>query len=114
MLRNPLENLDGTPVDHGLVEVVAVLLGSTAFDSFSSSTYWLQQVTGSSLSGEQLGTLVMLGFIALVYGSFTLAAMATRGLTWRQRREMPNALAHSVVPIVAGYVFAHYLSFLLE
>lgn len=114
VVRNPLRNLDGTPAGPGLVAVVAVLLGSTAFDSFSASTYWLQQVTTSPLSGQQLGTLVLLGFIAVVYASFTLATPAAGGLNWRQRRQLPSLMAHSLVPIVAGYVFAHYLSLLLE
>jgi hypothetical protein len=114
VVRNPLDNLDGVPAANGLVAVVAVLLGSTAFDSFSSSSYWLQRATTTPLTAAQLGTLVMLGFIAVVYGSFTLATMAVPGLTGAQRRELPNAMAHSVVPIIAGYVFAHYLSALVE
>ena len=114
VVRNPLDNLDRVPAANGLVAVVAVLLGSTAFDSFSSSSYWAQRATTTPLTTAQLGTLVMLGFIAVVYVSFTLATMAAAGLNWSQRRQMPNAMAHSVVPIVAGYVFAHYLSALLE
>jgi len=114
VVRHPLDNLDGTPQRGGLLAVVAVLLGSTAFDSFSTSTYWLQHAATSALTAEQLGTLVLLGFIAVVYVSFSLATMAAGGLTWRQRRELPNAMAHSLIPIVAGYIFAHYLSLLLE
>jgi len=114
VLRNPLDNLDGVPAAAGLVAVVAVLLGSTAFDSFSSSAYWLKQATATSLSEAQLATLVLLGFIVFVYVSFSLATIAAPGLSGRERREMPNAMAHSVVPIVAGYIFAHYLSILVE
>jgi len=114
VVRNPLSNLDGVHPGPGLVGVVAVLLGSTAFDSFTSTPYWLRNATATPLSAAQLGALVMLGFIAVVYVSFTLAAMAAPGVTRRQRLAMPNALAHSVVPIVAGYIFAHYLSLLLE
>ena len=29
-------------------------------------------------------------------------------------RELPGLLAHSLIPIVIGYVFAHYLSYLVE
>ena len=42
VLRSPLANLDGTPPWPGLVGVVAVLFGSTAFDSFKDSSTWLQ------------------------------------------------------------------------
>ena len=31
-----------------------------------------------------------------------------------QRKQLPNLFAHSVVPIVVGYVIAHYLSYLVE
>ena len=34
-----------------------------------------------------------------------------RGVT---RRSLPNRFAHSVVPIVVGYVVAHYLSYFVE
>jgi hypothetical protein len=36
---------------------------------------------------------------------------------WRgeqRRRELPGLTAHSLIPIVIGYVFAHYLSNLVE
>lgn len=36
--RSPLAGLDTVPVDRGIVALVAVLLGSTAYDSFSAST----------------------------------------------------------------------------
>ena len=32
----------------------------------------------------------------------------------RPRRELPSQFAHSIVPIVIGYVIAHYLTYLLE
>ena len=38
VLRSPLANLDTTPATPGLIGVVAVLFGSTAFDAFRDST----------------------------------------------------------------------------
>ena len=115
VVRNPLEGLDGTPVDRGLVAVVSVLLGSTAFDSFSASTYWLKQTaTPGSFDPELRDTLVLLGFVALVAATFSVAAMIAPGVAWSQRRELPRQLAHSLVPIAVGYVFAHYLTLLVE
>jgi hypothetical protein len=35
-------------------------------------------------------------------------------VTREQRRELPGRLAQSLIPIVVGYVFAHYLSYLVE
>ena len=36
------------------------------------------------------------------------------GVTADRRRKLPGGLAHSLIPIVIGYVFAHYLSYLVE
>ena len=30
------------------------------------------------------------------------------------RRELPSQFAHSIVPIVVGYIIAHYLTYLVE
>ncbi len=115
VLRNPLENLDGVRVDTGLLAVVSALLGSTAFDSFASSTYWLQKTARPGTFDPVLrDTLVLLGFVLLVGLSFAVAAMVARGVPWSRRRALPDQLAHSLVPIAVGYVFAHYLTLLVE
>ena len=115
VVRNPLDGLDGVVADRGLLAVVSVLLGSTAFDSFAASTYWLTKTARPGGLDPQLrDTLVLLGFVALVAATFGLAAMATAGVSWTRRRELPRHMAHSLVPIIVGYVFAHYLTFLVE
>ena len=108
-LHNPLRTLPQVPVAPGLVAVLAVLLGSTAYDSFSASAFW----QGKSISGVE-GSATLLGFCVVVGALFAAAAMATGGVTSAQRRALPGLLAHSLVPIVVGYVFAHYLTYLLE
>ena len=115
VVRNPLEGLDTVRADRGLVAVVAVLLGSTAFDSFSASTWWLSRTAESGGFDPTLrDTLVLVGFCAFVAGSFSAAAMIGTGLRGRPRRWLPTQLAHSLVPIGVGYVLAHYLTLLLE
>ena len=89
--------------------MLATLLGSTAFDSFSASTFW-QTRTPTRL--VQTATLV--GFCLLVGILFTLATRASGGLTAERRRALPGLLAHTLVPIVVGYIFAHYLTYLVE
>ena len=65
VVRNPLDGLDGVVVDRGLLAVVSVLLGSTAFDSFAASTYWLAKTARpGELDPELRDTLVLLGFVA--------------------------------------------------
>lgn len=107
--HNPLRSLPQVPVAPGLVAVLAVLLGSTAFDSFSASPFWQRR---SPSDVEQ--ALVLVGFCLLAGVLFAAAAAATGGVTPAQRRALPGMLAHTLVPIVVGYIVAHYLTYLVE
>lgn len=108
-LHNPLRTLPQIPLAPGLVAVLAVLLGSTAFDSFSASPGW-----ASKGVSDLTQALTLLGFCAAVAVAFVLAATATGGVTWAQRRALPGLHAHTLVPIVLGYIVAHYLTYLVE
>ena len=114
VLRSPLNNLDGVRAAPGLVGVVAVLFGSTAFDSFKDSSAWLQYSQSSPVDSTLLNTVALLAFCAVVAGSFALATMATGVGDGVERRALPNLFAHSVVPIIVGYIVAHYLSYFVE
>ncbi|MCW2831476.1 MAG: hypothetical protein JWP31_2168 [Aeromicrobium sp.] len=108
-LRHPLRALATVPVAPGLVAVLAILLGSTAFDSFSASETWQRRDVADVQQAAAL-----LAFCVVVGVLFAAAAMATGGVTAGNRRALPGRLAHSLVPIVVGYVLAHYLTYLLE
>ena len=56
----------------------------------------------------------LLVFAGVVGTTFWLAARATGGVDRQRRRELPGLMAHSLIPIVIGYVFAHYLTYLVE
>jgi len=122
VIGNPLDHLPSLPVRPGVVVLLAVLLGSTAFDSFSSSPTWRgfsDQLTRDfgappTLASSVLRTIGLIVFICVVAVTFSLAARATGGVTAEQRRELPGEMAHSLIPIVVGYIFAHYLSYLVE
>jgi hypothetical protein len=114
VVRNPLENLDGVAPTPGLVGVVAVLFGSTAFDSFKDSSRWLMFSQQYSTHTALLNTLALLTFCGVVLVTFTAASMVTGGIAHLGRRNLPNLLAHSVVPIVVGYIVAHYLSYFVS
>lgn len=120
---NPFDHLPTLPVRPGTVAVLAVLLGSTAFDSFSQSPAFRdftdRHAAAIPLVGDTAGASVirsagLLLFITVVGASFWVAARATGGVDRQQRRLLPGQLAHSLIPIVVGYVFAHYLSYLVE
>ncbi len=111
VVRNPLENLDGLRPRPGLVAVVAVLFGSTAFDSFKESARWVRFSFHFTGHVVLLNTAALLGFCAIVFITFNLASAATGRIGGIDRRGLPDLMAHSVVPIVVGYIVAHYLSF---
>ncbi|VBA52457.1 hypothetical protein LAUMK191_02467 [Mycobacterium attenuatum] len=51
VVGNPFDHLPSLPVRPGVVMILAVLLGSTAFDSYSSSPTWRNfsdRLTGSA------------------------------------------------------------------
>jgi hypothetical protein len=122
VIGNPLDHLPSLPVRPGVVVLMAVLLGSTAFDSFSSSPTWrdfADQLSRNlhvqpALSSSMLRTVGLIFFILVVALTFSLAARATGGVDREQRRALPGQMAHSLIPIVVGYIFAHYLSYLVE
>jgi len=123
VVGNPLDHLPTMPVRPGVVAVMAVLLGSTAFDSFSAAPTFRTFVddnapavplVGDTLGGTLLRSVALLVFVVVVGVTFSVAARATSGVQPEQRRELPGRLAHCLIPIVVGYVFAHYLSYLVE
>ena len=118
VIRSPLANLATTPVKPGLVAVTSVLFGSTAFDSFKDSTRWVKFIQGDFVQDHGLTQLsnnvALLAFVLGVALVFTLGTMLTGVGPDQPRRELPDQFAHSIVPIVVGYMIAHYLTYLLE
>lgn len=117
-IGNPFDHLPSLPIRPGIVGVLAVLLGSTAFDSFSAMPGWRAFVDelagGSTVAAVAVRTVGLTVFVATVAITFCAAARATGGVDRTTRRTLPGLLAHSLIPIVIGYVFAHYLTYLVE
>ncbi|MGH3366173.1 MAG: hypothetical protein ACRDOY_03125 [Nocardioidaceae bacterium] len=114
VIRNPLDNLDGLPAGPGLVAVIAVLFGSTGYDSFSESPFWTSYSQSFDVDGVLLDTAALVVFVLVVGVTFSAATMAVGGLGHVQRRRLPQTFAHSVVPIIVGYFVAHYLTLFVE
>jgi hypothetical protein len=114
VVRSPLANLDTVTARPGLVGVVAVLFGSNAFDSFKDSSVWVQFIQSTALPVNALNNLALLAFCVLVGGVFALGCIQTGIGDDLRRHELPNLFAHSVVPIIIGYIVAHYLTYLVE
>ncbi|QBX54447.1 hypothetical protein EXE58_02495 [Nocardioides seonyuensis] len=114
VIRSPLANLDTVAVRPGLVAVVGVLFGSTAFDSFRESTWWLQLVQSTDIGRVLPDTLALLVFTGGVAVVLAAATMATGVSAEVERRLLPDLFAHSVVPIIVGYMVAHYLTYFVQ
>jgi hypothetical protein len=114
VIRSPLANLDTIEATPGLIGVVSVLFGSTAFDAFRDSTRWLSFIQSTGLSPYFENNLGLLGFCLGVGLIFWVACVSTGVGVDSSRRELPNRLAVSVVPIIVGYIVAHYLSYFVE
>jgi hypothetical protein len=111
--RNPLDGIAGLRPAPGLVAVVVVLLGATFYDAMSGALFWLRFTQENGLPAPVTGTLGLLGVVGAVALAYTVATRTAgrRGHTSAERT--PGELAHSIVPIVVGYVVAHYYSLLV-
>lgn len=111
---SPLRHLARVPGEAGLVATVAVLLASTAYDSWRESVTWIRFVQSSSIDQTVLGTAGLLTAVTVVGVVFMAASMATGVDESVDRWQIPRQLAHSIVPIVVGYMVAHYLNFFVQ
>ena len=109
VVRSPLDGLDDLPTHPGLAAVLVVLIGGTAFDGLSRTSFWQSAGAGGPLNGT-IGLVLSILLIAVV---FLLGTASTVATTARDtRRHPPGAFAHALVPIAVGYAVAHYFSLL--
>lgn len=121
VLRSPLAGATTFDVGPGSLAVVAVALGSTAWDSWSGSTQWIGYVQQIS-HRTAVTTLALLGAVVVVGGAFwvvmrlsggALASGSSSGEVPVRAAQLPGVFAHTLVPIGLGYVVAHYYSYLV-
>ncbi|TCC28603.1 hypothetical protein [Kribbella sindirgiensis] len=112
-LRNPLAGLATTPQQPGLVGLLCLLLGSTAFDGLSRWSVWTRRTGG--LDHIPAYTVGLIAAVAIVTALFLLAARTTGAAQIRPgavgAAGLPGTFVHSLVPIAIGYAVAHYFSF---
>lgn len=112
-LVNPLRHLVTSGSPRGTWALVSVLLGSTAFDSFGNTTWWIRTTQGSSIPPVWTGSAGLIAMIALVALTYTAAVGGMRSGALDRRAARLDPMALSVVPIVVGYALGHYLSLLV-
>jgi hypothetical protein len=110
VLRSPLHGVNAVAIQRGLLATAAVMLGSTAYDGFSSEPRWYTFVQSSDLPAELLMTAGLLGMCLVVALSLQLAAAVSGRLAGVPIRGLAAEFAPSLLPIAAGYVVAHYWS----
>lgn len=111
VLRNPLDAAAALPATRGLAAVVVVLVGGTAFDGLSRTTWWHNGpgIAGDARSLPQaVGLAAVVAAMAALYLAATTAAGRVAGVT-----DGPARYAASVIPVAAGYAVAHYFSLLV-
>ena len=112
-LVNPLAGLNAWHAPPGATAVVAALLGSTAFDSFANTSWWIGVVQSSRVPTVMWGTGGLLAMIIIVFVSFSLAAVWMGRYGGRPAAAYPRLMVGSLLPIVLGYVVAHYATLLI-
>jgi hypothetical protein len=112
-LVNPLAGLNAWHAPAGATAVVAALLGSTAFDSFTNTSWWIRVVQNSNVPSVVWGTGGLLAMIIIVFVSFSLAAAWMGRYGSRPAVAYPRLMVGSLLPIVLGYVVAHYATLLI-
>jgi hypothetical protein len=116
VLRNPLHGMDAIAGGPGLVGVVVALVGTTAYDGLSRTSWWWRTLPPGRLVNNA-GLVCSMLLIALVFllgtRSLTTPRVVTSGPGTAGGGLRPGAFAHTLVPIAAGYAIAHYFSLLV-
>jgi hypothetical protein len=120
VVRWPFSGLSLEPRRHGTIALLAVMLGSVAFDGFSRTRIWQNRyyevqvnlIDRASLA-DLVGILMNLGGLlvaVLTVGLLFEAAVHTSRWIGRSNRRLGNAFVLSLVPIALVYAVAHYFS----
>jgi hypothetical protein len=119
LLRNPLRGPSAIRAAPGLVAVVCVLLGSTAFDGLTRTRFWGGLTDGrGALELVLIGTAGLLAMIGVVAATY-LAAVRASGASLDESGDDPDGqelavrFVPSLLPIAVGYTLAHYFSLVL-
>ena len=102
----PLERVPGT------VGFVVVMIGTVTFDGLSQGALWKNLSGGADgVFADTIGLLLGVALVASFYQLGMLGARTVGG--GFEAQSLARAFVHSLVPIAAVYVAAHYLTFLI-
>jgi hypothetical protein len=123
-LRRPLSGLAELVPVPGTVALLIVMIGTVTFDGASEGSLWTDVGTwlqdrfidlgfGPGTAGElsfTVGILAGLTVIALIYA---IGIAGARTVRHESEVTLARTFVHTLVPIAAVYVIAHYFSFLV-
>lgn len=95
------------------VLAIAMLAGDDGRNPLPYVVYVLFWVGIVPLPAALLDTAGLLAMIVVVAMTFVAATLLAGRAGDRGRRPVPGLLAHTIIPIVVGYVIVHYFSLLL-
>ncbi len=110
--RAPFSGLATIEPRRGTAAVVLVVLGSTAFDGVTRSSWWVDLAGNRSAGWETtlVATVSLVWVIGMVTLAYTGAMQVAARLTDRPAGELVRTFLPSLVPIAFGYAVAHYFS----
>lgn len=108
-LLSGLPSLERVP---GTVAFILIMIGTVTFDGLSQGALWRSLSGGAS--GVFADTIGLLVGVALVAGFYRLGMIGAQTVGGGfDAKTLSRAFIHSLVPIAAVYVAAHYLTFLV-
>jgi hypothetical protein len=122
-LRRPLTGISTLEPLPGTVALLVVMIGNVMFDGASEGKPWvsiapeIQELffeLGFSLSTsfQLTASLGMLIALAIVAGIYAIGVAGVHAIDHRPTVMIARAFVHSLIPIAAVYVLAHYFSLL--
>jgi hypothetical protein len=124
-VRPPLAGLPPLDRPPGTVAFVMVMIGTVTFDGLSQGPAWRSLSTGlvdaftavgvsAAAAPKWASTVGLLACVALIGGFYRLGISGMRSIGGKLgEAELRLAFVHTLVPIAAVYVAAHYFTFLI-
>jgi len=122
-LRRPLSGMSTLEPLPGTIAVLAVMIGNVMFDGASEGDPWVEiapdiqnffadlglSIPASIELTSSLGLLIALGIVTVIFG---IGVAGVRAIDHRPAAAVAYSYAHTLVPIAAAYMVAHYFSLL--
>ena len=122
-LRRPLSALTKLDPLPGTVALLVAMLGTVTFDGASEGPLWADAGPwlqdrfadlgfGPGTSGELSFTIGILAGMAVIAAIYMVGIAGARTVGHESQVDLARKFVHTLVPIAAVYVIAHYISFL--